>query len=150
VEPGPTRERPGRRPLAERGRYALWKAPERLTERQQATLSQIQRTNRPLSRAYLLKEQLRAVFHEPDTKSAIELLDAWIAWARRSRLASFVRLAATITKDRAAIVATLTHRLSNARMEAATTTIRLITRRAFGSHSAQALIALAMLGVGAG
>jgi len=59
-----------------------------------------------------------------------------------------VKLARTIRRDRAAIVATLTHRLSNARMEAANTTIRLITRRAFGFHSAAALIALAMLTLG--
>jgi transposase len=86
--------------------------------------------------------------HEPRAEGAIELLDAWVAWAQRSRLPSFVKLAATIRADRAAIVATLTHRLSNARMEAANTTIRLITRRAYGFHSAKALIALAMLTLG--
>ena len=59
-----------------------------------------------------------------------------------------MKLVRTIRRDRAAIVATLTHRLSNARMEAANTTIRLITRRAFGFHSAAALIALAMLTLG--
>jgi transposase len=129
-------------------RWAPWKAPERLSARQRATLAQIQATNRRLYRAYLLKEQLRAVVHEPDSEGAIELLDAWVAWARRSRLQSFVRLAATIRADRTAIVATLIHRLSNARMEAANTTIRLIARRAYGFHSAQALIALAMLTLG--
>ncbi len=129
-------------------RWALWKAPERLSERQRAKLAQIQKTNRDLYRAYLLKEHLRAVFHQDTPEAAIGLLDAWCSWARRSRLASFVKLARTIRRDRAAIVATLTHRLSNARMEAANTTIRLITRRAFGFHSAAALIALAMLTLG--
>jgi transposase len=37
-------------------RFALWKNPERLTERQQAKLSDIQHSNRRLYRAYLLKE----------------------------------------------------------------------------------------------
>lgn len=129
-------------------RFALWKAPERLTGRQRAKLATIQQTNRRLYRAYLLKEQLRAVFHEPDSEGAIEMLDAWVAWAQRSRLPSFVKLAATIRADREAIVATLTHRLSNARMEAANTTIRLITRRAYGFTSASALISLVMLTLG--
>jgi len=129
-------------------RWALWKAPERLSERQRTKLAQIQTTNRDLYRAYLLKEHLRAVFHQDMPEAAIGLLDAWISWARRSRLPSFVKLARTIRRDRAAIVATLTHGLSNARMEAANTTIRLITRRAFGFHSAAALIALAMLTLG--
>ena len=129
-------------------RWALWKRPERLTERQQAKLASIAAVNRRLYRAYLLKEQLRVVFHEPDPAAAIALLDAWLAWARRCRIPSFVKLAKTISGQRAGIVATLIHRLSNARTEAINTTLRLICRRAYGFHSAEALIALAMLTVG--
>ena len=129
-------------------RWALWKRPERLTERQQAKLATIEHVNRRLYRAYLLKEQLRLVFHSDEPDEAVELLDAWLGWARRCRIPSFVKLAKTITQNRTGIVATLTHRLSNARIEAINTTLRLITRRAYGFHSAQALIALAMLTVG--
>jgi transposase len=129
-------------------RWALWKRPERLSERQRAKLQTIEQINRRLYRAYLLKEQLRVVFHEPDSAAAIALLDAWLAWARRCRIASFVKLAKTISAHRAGIIATLTHRLSNARTEAINTTLRLICRRAYGFHSADALIALAMLTVG--
>ena len=129
-------------------RWALWKRPERLTDRQQAKLAQIAKVNERLYRAYLLKEQLRLVFHEPDTEAAVALLDGWLAWARRCRIASFVKLAKTISTSRAGIVATLTHRLTNARIEAINTTLRLIIRRAYGFHSAQALIALAMLTAG--
>jgi transposase len=119
-----------------------------LTERQQLKLSRIAKINERLFRAYMLKEQLRLVFHEPDTDTAVALLKAWLAWACRCRIPAFVKLAKTITSNHAGIVATLTHRLSNARVEAINTTLRLITRRAYGFHSAQALIALAMLTVG--
>jgi transposase len=125
-------------------RYALWKNPENLTGRQRAKLSQIQQTNRPLYRAYLLKEQLRQIYRLP-ADAAITLLDGWIAWARRCRLPSFVKLAKTITIQRAGITAAIEHGLSNARVEAINTQIRMITRRAFGFHSPDALIALAML-----
>jgi transposase len=125
-------------------RFALWKNPERLTERQVAKLSDIQRTNRPLYRAYLLKEQLRQIYRLP-ANAAIALLDRWIKWARRCRLTPFVKLARTITEQRAGIVAAIEHGLSNARVEAINTQIRLLTRRAFGFHSPDALIALAML-----
>jgi len=128
-------------------RWALWKRPERLTDRQQAKLATIEHINRRLYRAYLLKEQLRLVFHS-EPEEAVELLEAWLVWARRSRIGSFVKLAKTITQNKAGIGATLTHRLSNARIEALNTTLRLITRRAYGFHSAHALIALAMLTVG--
>ena len=128
-------------------RWALWKRPERLSERQQAKLATIEHVNRRLYRAYLLKEQLRLVFHStPD--EAVALLEAWLVWARRCRIASFVKLAKTITQNKPGIIATLTHRLSNARIEALNTTLRLICRRAYGFHSADALIALAMLTVG--
>jgi len=42
------------------------------------------------------------------------------------------------------ILAAIQHGLSNARIEQVNTQIRLIARRAFGFHSPQALIALAM------
>jgi transposase len=65
--------------------------------------------------------------------------------ARRARLPSVARLARTITEQRPGIVPAIEHRLSNARVEAANTTIRLIARRAFGFHSPEALIALVKL-----
>jgi len=125
-------------------RFALWKNPENLTARQQLKLADIQTTNQRLYRAYLLKEQLRQIYRLP-AAAAIRLLEAWLKWARRCRLAPFVKLARTITQQRAGIVAAIQHGLSNARVEAINTQIRLITRRAFGLHSPDALIALAML-----
>ena len=65
-------------------RWALWKRPERLTERQRAKLATIEHVNRRLYRAYLLKEQLRLVFHS-EPEEAVELLEAWLGWARRCR-----------------------------------------------------------------
>jgi transposase len=128
-------------------RFALWKNPEHLTRRQKTKLASIQQTNQRLYRAYLLKEQLRQIYRVP-TEHASALLDAWLGWARRCRLQPFVKLARTITDQRAGIEAAIDNRLSNARVEAINTNIRLITRRAFGFHSPDALIALAMLTLG--
>jgi len=125
-------------------RFALWKNPENLTGRQQLKLADIKNTNEPLYRAYLLKEQLRAFYRVP-AEHAKDMLDAWLSWARRSRLEPFVKLARTITEQRAGILAAIEHGLSNARVEAINTQIRMLTRRAFGFHSPEALIALAML-----
>ena len=130
------------------GRYAVWKNPENLTSRQQLKLATIQKTNRRLYRASLLQEQLRAAFHADTPDEAITILDAWLRWASRSKLARFVKLARTIRAHRAGIEATLRLGLTNARIEAVNTTLRLIVRRADGFHSAPALIALAMLTCG--
>ena len=123
-------------------RFAVWKNPENLTDRQRSKLAWIEKLNTPLFRAYLLKEQLRQIYRLP-AQEAIKLLDGWIKWARRCRLPAFVKLARTITEQRRGILAAIEHGLSNARIEQINTQIRLITRRAFGFHSADALIALA-------
>lgn len=128
-------------------RYALWKNPEDLTERQAAKLADIAATNKRLYRAYLLKEQLRQVFALKGA-DGIALLDAWLKWARRCRLPSFVKLAKSITAHRVGIDAALTHGLSNARVESVNTKLRLLTRIAFGFRSPDALVALAMLDLG--
>lgn len=125
-------------------RFALAKNPENLTERQQAKLASIQQLNAPLFRAYLLSQQLRAVYQLPP-KQALQLLDAWLKWARRSRLEPFRKLAKRITAQRAMVEAAINHKLSNARIEKANTQIRLIMRRGFGFHSPWPVIALAML-----
>jgi len=129
-------------------RWALWKNPEDLTGRQAATLELIAERNEPLYRAYLLKEQLREVFHEPDWQRATKRLDIWIEWAATSGLAAFAKAATTIRGFRDQITTTLRYGLTNARTEAINTTIRLICRRAYGFHSADAMIALAMLKLG--
>jgi transposase len=129
-------------------RYALWKNPQNLTARQQVKLAWIQRTNKPLYRAYLLKEQLRAVFATGGEAGAV-LLDSWLTWAARCKLTPFVELARRIrTYYRNDIINTLTHKLSNGLIEATNTKIRLLTRIAFGFKSVDALIALAKLHLG--
>jgi len=62
------------------------------------------------------------------------MLDAWLGWARRCRLEPFVKLARAITEQRAEILVAISHGLSNARVEAINTQIRMLTRRAFGFH----------------
>lgn len=128
-------------------RFCLWKNPEDLTNRQQARLAEIAQTNEPLYRAYLLKEQLRQALKLP-ADDALALLDDWLAWARRSRLPAFVKLAQQIAAHLSGIAAALSFELSNARTESVNTRIRLIARRAFGFHNPQALIALSLLALG--
>ncbi|MBI5191357.1 MAG: ISL3 family transposase [Nitrospirae bacterium] len=125
-------------------RWVLLKTPEDLQPWEVEKLSVLAKVNRPLYRAYLLKEALRAVFREPPAK-AEKRLDAWLAWASRSRLPSFVTLGRTIRQHKAGILAAIEHGLSNGRLEGLNNKIRLISHRAYGFHSAEALIALVML-----
>ena len=128
-------------------RFVLWKNAEKLTERQQTTLARIQQLNQRLYRAYLLAQQLRQIYRVP-AEQAHELLDAWLKWARRSRLEPFRRLARRITQQRKKVEAAFINNLSNAVVEQINTQIRLIMRRGFGFHSPWNVIALAMLSLG--
>ena len=128
-------------------RYALWKNPENLSERQEVKLAWIAKADPRLHRAYLLKEGLRTVFALKGDAGK-QALDQWISWARRCRIPAFVKLQRAIVRHRAAIDATLDHGLSNALIESTNTKIRLLTRIAFGFHNPEALIALAMLALG--
>lgn len=156
-EPKRRRGRPAKdapdRPVTERAkalkgaRYALWKNPEDLTENQATQLKWIADTDPRLHRAYLLKEALRVIF-TMDHQQAAVAIDQWVAWARRCRIPAFVKLQKRIVKHKDRILASIKHALSNGLIESTNTKIRVLTRVAFGFHSAEALIALAMLTLG--
>jgi transposase len=127
-------------------RWSLLKAPERQTLGQLATLGEVQQGNTRLYRAFLLREELRLLYHLDDPRLAPAHLDARLAWAARSRLRPFVALARTLRTHRAGILAAIRLGLSNGRLEGLNSKIRLISHRSFGFHSsATALIALVYL-----
>lgn len=142
--PAPPRPNTERARALKYSRWPLVKNPQNLTAKQHAKLAWIAKTSPHLFRAYQLKEGLRLIY-QVNTEEAVDVLDRWIAWARRSRIPEFVKLQQRIAHHRDAILAATEHHLSNARIESVNTKIRLITRVAFGFHSAQALIALTML-----
>jgi transposase len=126
-------------------RWALLKAPERHSRRQKLLLAEVERANRRLYRAFLLKEELRELYHLDDPAAAEEHLEGWLAWAQRSRLRPFVRLARTIREHRDGVLAAIRLGLSNAMLEGLNSKVRLISHRSFGFHSAAPLIALVYL-----
>jgi transposase len=148
-QPADAPARPGheRTRRLKNARWALWKNPANLTEHQADKLAWIAKTDPRLHRAYLLKEGLRHVFAVKGDAGK-EALDRWLSWARRSRLPAFVNLARRVVKYQTSIHAALDHDMSNALIESTNTKIRLLTRIAFGFHSPEALIALAMLALG--
>ena len=126
-------------------RWSLLKSPERQTIDQLAKLGEVQQANKPLYRAFLLKEELRLLYHLEDPALAPAHLDAWLAWASRSRLEPFVKLARTIRRHRDGILAAIRLGLDNGRLEGLNSRIRLISHRSFGFHTPWPLIALVYL-----
>jgi transposase len=130
-------------------RWALLKNPEDLTETQAAQLARIRRNRGGMWRAYEMKEQFRAIFAgDLGRDEAGELLDRWCARAQRSRLAPFVKVARTMRERRELLLNAVEHGISNGRVEGLNTKVRLLIRRAYGFHSADAALALVMLAAG--
>jgi transposase len=128
-----------------KSRYALLKNPWDLSAKEWDKLAAIQKHNAPLYRAYLLKESLAAVFEEESRNNAEQELDRWLAWASRSRLKPFVKAARTVRKYKEGILAYIETRLTNGLVEGLNNKLRMIARRAFGFHSAGALISMLFL-----
>jgi transposase len=126
-------------------RWSLLKAPAKQTIAQLALLHEVQQANKPLYRAFLLKEELRVLYQLDDPTLAPEHLDAWLDWASRSRLDPFIKLARTIRRHRDGILNAIRLGLNNGRLEGLNSRIRLISHRSFGFHSADPLIALVYL-----
>ena len=126
-------------------RWSLLKAPAKQTVDQLAALHEVEHANRRLYRAFLLKEELRLLYHLDDPRLAPEHLKAWLAWASRSKLKPFVKLARTIRRHRDGILAAIRLGLSNSRLEALNSKVRLLSHRSFGFHGPRPLIALIYL-----
>jgi transposase len=129
-------------------RFALLKNPWDLRVAEREKLAAVQRHNAPLYRGYLLKETLAQALDYRQPKRASVALGDWLAWASRSRLRPFVKAARTIRRHRESILEYIRVRLTNGLPEGLNNKIRVITRRAYGFHSPEALIARIFLSCG--
>lgn len=125
-------------------RFLLLRNWENLTARQRSVIRELDGANRRLLRAWQLKEELREIFKLPLT-TARRALDDWLAYASRSRLAPFVKLARTIRGYRDSIEATIEWKITNGIAEANNAAIGRLRTNARGFHDPEAFITMIML-----
>ena len=92
-----------------------------------------------------MKEYLATILEQATPDEASDLLDEWLVWAARSRLGPFVKLARTVRKHAAGILAYLDTKMTNGPLEDINNKLRVIVRRAYGFHSHGALISMLFL-----
>ena len=126
-------------------RWPLLKNPWNLKVGERQRLADLQGRNARLYRGYLLKESFADVLDRQQPNVAKREMKKWLVWASRSRLPAFVKVARTIRKHLDDILAYIRWRLTNGLIEGLNNKARLLTRRAFGFHSAKAVIAMIML-----
>lgn len=130
-------------------RWSLLKKPEKLTDKQAATLRRLKAAGGEVWRGYTLKEATRGIFeHGLTLEDVTVLIDRLLSRLARSRLEPFIKLGKTIRKHRDGILAAIRLGINQGRTEALNNKVRLITRRAYGFHTAQAALALVMLTCG--
>ena len=125
-------------------RFLLRRNWENLTGAQRGVIRDLATANSRTFRGWQLKEELRDIFALP-LLQARRALDDWLAYASRSKLAPFVKLARSIRSYRASIEATIEWRLTNGIAESNNASIARIRANARGFHDPQAFITMIML-----
>jgi len=113
-------------------RFLLRRRADSLSASERTLVDELADTNERVYRGWLLLDQLRAVYQAADAAEALLLLDEWVRAARASVLVPFIKVAATLAEHRDAIVNAIMLGLSNARLEAMNSTVRLISHRSRG------------------
>ena len=125
--------------------YALGKAPEHLTEKQELRVQMIAENNNRLYRAYRMKEMLRLLLKIKDVDEAETELKRWLWWASHSRIPAFKELYAKIKRHKDHILNAIRLGMSNARIEATNNKIKLIVRKAYGFRNIQNMLDMVYL-----
>lgn len=113
-------------------RYVILRANENLTDDARAKLAQLLAINEPLSKAYILKEQLRSIWSYVDRQQGEQALRGWVAQARDSGIERLRRFAATITRHWEGIVAVFDQPISTGPLEGLNNAIKVLKRKAYG------------------
>jgi transposase len=129
--------------------WGMRKNPSGWTQQQTNAMHWLQRSSLKSARAWRLKMALREDYARAaasnDARLARADLNAWLSWARRSRLESFKKLARTITQRADAVVRGMTDNRSNAFVEAMNGLLQQVKRAARGFRTAKNFIAIAYL-----
>ena len=111
--------------------YALGKAPEHLTEKQELRVQMFAENNDWLYRAYRMKEMLRLLLKIKDVTEAETNIKHWLWRALHSRILAFKELYQKVKRYKEHILNAIRLGMSNVRIEATNNIIRLIMRSRF-------------------
>ena len=112
--------------------YLLLRNEETLSQTARQKLDLLLRINRPLSIAYVLKEDLRRLWTLPSREQAFAHLADWIAKALSSEVALLRRFARKLRRHAEGILNYYLFPISTAKVEGINNQIKVIKRKAFG------------------
>ena len=120
-------------------RWLLLKNPENLNDHrnERQRLAEALALNEPLATAYYMKEDLRALWKQPDKTSATHFLEDWIRRAHVSGIRMLKDFAQTLLRHKSGILAWYDHPISTGPLEATNNKIKTLQRQAYGFRDRQ-------------
>ena len=125
----------GERQVMKGKRFLLLRWIESMNKDSRKILEELLTLNKPLSEAYLLKEEFRKFLKAETFRLAAAGFRKWILMARKSSLKPFNNLAETLTRNRRQVLHTLRYGLSSGRIEGVNSMISRILHKARGIPS---------------
>ena len=113
-------------------KYIWLKNPENLTEGQRVRLSELEKLNLKVNRAYLLKEAFRHFWDYTYQRNAEKYLDRWLWWATHSRLEPMRDFAWMIKRHKKEILNYFKVPITNASVEGMNRKAKVVSQRAYG------------------
>ena len=115
-------------------RWLLLKNPENLNpdKDELQRLEKALAVNKPLAKAYYMKEELRQIWRQSSKRCAAKILDAWIRKAKASKIVFLKRFADTLENHRQGILAYYDHNISTGPLEGTNNKIKTLQRQAYG------------------
>lgn len=127
-------------------RFALLRNPKNLSPRDEAAIKRVESTNRKLTRAYQLRVDFEQFWEITDEDLGRDFLMKWTREALCSRLEPFRKLARTIRAHIDGVVGFIRWcGVTSGQAEGMNNKIKMLIHRAFGFHSAAAVLATVRL-----
>lgn len=118
--------------LLKKTRYIFLKNPENLTEKQRVRLSDLEKLNLKINRAYILKEAFRPFWEYTYRGNAKKYLDRWLWWATHSRIKHMRDFAWMIKRHKEEILNYFKVPITNASVEGMNRKAKVVSQRAYG------------------
>ena len=134
--------------LLKKTRYIWLKNPWNLTDNQKLRLSELEKLNLKINRAYLLKEAFRQFWTYTYPTCAKKYLDQWFWWATHSRLKPLRDFAWMIRRHQDDILNYFKARIHNGAVEALNNKAKAISHRAYGYRTAETFKLALLHGLG--
>ena len=113
-------------------RYHLLRARENLDEDGRRELRELLAFNANLNTAYVLKEQFRTIFQQPNENAALLQLTHWVRMSVASGIELMERFARGISAKTNEVINGIRHRINSARIESANAGIKRIQTKCCG------------------